>query len=194
VIDGRWAILGAIISLLGSSTYARATLLGSAEPNRVSWLMWTLAPLIAFAAEIAEHVGLQSLLTFAVGFGPLLVVIASFAGPRAFARLTRLDIVCGLLSVTALIAWAITGTGDVAIAFSVLSDLAAAIPTLRKAFREPHTESAFVFIASGIGATITLLTIAHWRLASFAFPLYIVLVDTTLATLILTPRRDRGLA
>jgi hypothetical protein len=188
VIDPRFAILGAAISVLGSATYARETLRGRTEPNRVSWLMWTLAPLIAFAAELAQHVGLESLLTFAVGLGPLLVVLASYAAPRAYARLTRLDIVCGLLSLAALIAWAVTGTGDVAIVFSIMSDLAAGIPTLRKAALAPHTESAVAFIGSAIGSIITLLAIRHWRLASFAFPLYIVAMDATLTTLILFPR------
>jgi hypothetical protein len=188
VIDPRFAILGAAISVLGSATYARETLRGRTEPNRVSWLMWTLAPLIAFAAELAQHVGLESLLTLAVGLGPLLVVLASFADPRAYARLTRLDIVCGALSLAALVAWGVTGTGDVAIAFSILSDLAAGIPTLRKAALAPHTENAVVFIGSAIGSIITLLTVGHWRLASFAFPAYIVAMDAALTTLILFPR------
>lgn len=189
MIDPHFAILGAIVSLIGSGSYARGTLRGRTQPNRVSWLMWTIAPLIAFAAEIVQHVGLESLLTFAVGVGPLMVVVASFAAPRAYARLTSLDIACGLLSLVALVAWGITGTGDVAIAFSILSDLAAAVPTLRKAVRAPHTENAVVFVASGIGSAITLLTIHAWRLASFAFPLYIVLVDVVLVTLIAAPRR-----
>ena len=191
MIDPRFAILGAIISFGGSATYALDTWRGRTQPNRVTWGMWALAPLIAFAAEITQHVGLESLLTLAVGFGPLLVVIASFADPEAYAALTRLDVVCGVLSLSALIAWGITGTGDVAIGFSVLSDFAAGIPTIRKAMRAPHTESAAGFIGSGIGAVITLLTIEHWRLATAAFPLYITLMDTTFTTLILAPRSGR---
>ncbi|HEY6396548.1 MAG TPA: hypothetical protein VIX82_03735 [Solirubrobacteraceae bacterium] len=50
-------------------------------------MLWTLTPLIAFAAERAQHVGLEALLTFAVGFGPLLVVVASFVDPRAYWKL-----------------------------------------------------------------------------------------------------------
>ncbi|HWE10969.1 MAG TPA: hypothetical protein VG325_16595 [Solirubrobacteraceae bacterium] len=193
MIDSRFALLGALITIAGSASYARDTLRGRTQPNRVSWLLWTLAPLIAFAAELAQHVGLDSLLTFAVGFGPLLVVIASYLDPQAYWRLTRVDVACGCLSLGALVAWAVTGTGDIAIVFSILSDLFGGIPTLHKAYTHPASESASAFVASGCGATITLLTIhpGAWNFANFGFPLYILAADATLSILILFPRPRR---
>ncbi len=190
MIDPHFAILAALVALTGSGGYALDTLRGRTQPNRVSWGMWAVAPLIAFAAELSEHAGYRSLLTFAVGFGPLLVIIASFLDPHAYARFTRLDILCGALSLAALGMWAVTGAGDVAIAFSILSDLWAAIPTLRKARRHPASESAKAFVFSLVGCVITLLTIkpGEWLFANYGFPVYILLIDTTLSTLILAPR------
>jgi hypothetical protein len=72
VIDARFAILAAVITVAGNAAYALDTVRGNTQPNRVSWLMWMVAPLIGFAAQVSQHVGLQSLLTFAIGFGPLL--------------------------------------------------------------------------------------------------------------------------
>ena len=198
MIDPRFAILGALITIAGSASYARDTLRGRTQPNRVSWILWTLAPLIAFAAELAQHVGLDSLLTFAVGFGPLLVVIASYLDPKAYSRLTRVDVACGCLSLAALAAWGLTGAGDVAIVFSILSDLFGGVPTLRKAYTHPASESASAFVASGCGATLTLLTIqpGAWNFANFGFPLYILAADATLSILIVfrRPRRRVGAA
>jgi hypothetical protein len=193
MIDSRFAILAAVITVAGNAVYARNTVRGRTQPNRVTWSMWTVAPLIAFAAEVTQHVGLDSILTLAVGLGPLLVVIASFLDPKAYARITPVDALCGALSVAALAAWAATGTGDVAILFSILSDFFGAVPTLRKAYRDPRTESATAFIASGVGAAITLLTIKphHWAFASFGFPAYIVVAATAIAALVLIPRPAR---
>ncbi len=192
MIDPRFAILGALITVAGSASYARDTLRGRTQPNRVSWMLWTVAPLIAFAAEVVQGVGLESLLTLAVGVGPLLVVIASFLDPNAYYRLTRFDGVCACLSLAALVAWALTGTGNIAIVFSILADLFGLIPTLRKAHRDPQTESASAFLASGCGAVITLLTVAPgaWIFANVGFPLYVLAADVTLSTILL-PRRRR---
>ena len=191
MIDPRFAILGALITVTGSPSYARDTLRGRTQPNRVTWMLWTVAPLIAFAAEVVQGVGLQSLMTLAVGVGPLLVVIASFLDARAYYRLTRFDAVCAALSVAALVAWGVTGTGDVAILFSILADFFGLVPTLRKAYREPQSESASAFLGSWSGAVITLLTISVWSFANVGFPLYILAADTTLCTLILAPRHRR---
>jgi hypothetical protein len=190
MIDSRFAILAAVITVAGNAVYARNTIRGRTQPNRVTWLMWTLAPLIAFAAEVTEHVGLDSILTLGVGLGPLLVVGASFLDPKAYARITPVDALCGALSVAALVAWAVTGTGDVAILFSILSDFFGAVPTVRKAYGDPQSESAIAFIGSGVGAGITLLTIRphEWSFANFGFPAYILLAGTTIAALVLIPR------
>jgi len=190
MIDPRFAILGALITFSGCAVYAVQTVRGRTQPNRVTWAMWTVAPLVAFAAELTEHVGLDALMTFAVGFGPLLVVGASFLDPKAYARLTRLDLACGGLSVLALVGWAVTGRGNVAICLSILADLFAATPTVRKAYREPHTESVAAFLADIVGAVITLLTIraGAWGFASAAFPAYILVGASTIAVLILMPR------
>ncbi|MGA9856518.1 MAG: hypothetical protein WBQ18_01580 [Solirubrobacteraceae bacterium] len=194
MIDPHFAILGALITLTGSVAYARDTVRGRTQPNRVTWSLWALAPMIAFAAELAQHVGLDALLTFAVGFGPLIVVIASFMDPRAYARLTGFDILCGVLSLAALVGWAVTRSGNVAILLSLLADSLGAIPTFRKALRDPASESANAFIGSAVGAAITLLTIpaARWGFASCAFPAYILVADSTLTGLILIPRRPRA--
>ncbi len=174
----------------------RDTLRGKTQPNRISWVLWALAPIIAFAAELAQHVGLAAVLTLAVGLGPLLVVVASFLDPKGYWRLTRLDVLCGGLSLAALAGWGLSGTGDVAITFSILSDLFGALPTIRKAYRRPGSESASAFVASAVGATITLLTIKprEWTFATYGFPAYVVLAGSIISALVLVPRPLPGLS
>lgn len=179
MIDPRFVVLGAVITVAGSASYARDTLRGRTQPNRVSWALWTVAPLIAFAAEVSQEIGLQALLTLAVGVGPLLVLVASLANRHAYVRLSPFDLACGALSIAALVAWLITGTGDLAILFSILADFFGAVPTVRKAYRWPRSESAGTFLASACGATITLLTIERWSFASAAFASYIVVAGTS---------------
>lgn len=184
MLDPKFVLVGAALNLTGSLGYVRSVLRGEARPNRVSWMMWALAPLIAFAAEIHEGVGLQSLMTFMVGFGPLLVVIASFVNRKSVWKLTKFDLTCGALSVAGLILWLITRHGNVAIIFSILADGTAAIPTIRKSYGHPETEHYFVFFVGAISAAITLLTIDNWTFANYGFPVYILLICLLLTGLI----------
>ena len=176
MISDKFILIGALLNIIGSATYAYNTVKGKTDPNRVTWFLWALAPLIAFSAELGDHVGLQSLMTFMVGFGPLLVFLASFINRKAYWKITRLDIACAVLSIIALVMWRITGTGTVAIWLSIAADLLAGVPTLIKSYREPETEHSDVFRNGALSAGITLLTIKQWTFANYGFPVYILLI------------------
>ncbi len=122
MINENFAYLGIIIVSLGGLTYFYKTLKGEVQPNRITWILWALAPLIAFAAQIKQGVGIQSWITFVYGFVPLLVLLASFINKKSYWKITKLDLVFGFLSLVGLILWQITGVGNVAIAFRIIAD------------------------------------------------------------------------
>jgi hypothetical protein len=184
MINQNFVIVGAIIATAGSISYLIDTLKGKVKPNRVSFLLWSLAPLIAFFAEIKQGVGIQALMTFIVGFLPLTIFISSFVNKKAVWNLTGFDLICGALSIVGLVLWFITKSGNIAIIFSILADALAAIPTVVKSFNYPETESAWPYFASTISAILTLLTVTVWNLANIAFPLYIVLITLVIFSLV----------
>jgi hypothetical protein len=184
MINQNFVILGAIIATMGSLSYLIDTIKGKVKPNRVSFLMWSLAPLIAFIAELKQGVGLQSLMTFEVGFLPLTIFIASFFNKNAKWKLTRFDLTCGILSLIGLILWYLTASGNVAIVFSILADGLAALPTIVKSFSFPETESSWTYFTGTLSAAITLLTVKVWDLANAGFPLYILIVTLVISVLV----------
>src|SRR6476659_8048954 len=100
-------LIGVVINVTGSSRYTRDTLRGTTKPNRVTYLMWGIAPLIATAAAISKGVTWAVLPVFMSGFCPLMVLLSSFANRQAFWKLGKLDYVCGAFSALALILWAL---------------------------------------------------------------------------------------
>jgi hypothetical protein len=141
-------------------------------------------PMIAFSAQIKEGVGLPALMTFMVGFGPFLVLVASLMNKNAYWKITKLDWWCGGLSVLAVVLWLFTGTGAVAIVLSIAADLLAGVPTLIKSYKDPESENHSVFRNGAISAVITMLAIQNPSFAAYAFPLYIFLICFVLYLLI----------
>ena len=184
MINENFVILGAVIGFAGVINYLIDVLKGKAKPNRVTWFLWALAPLIAFSAQIKEGVGLQSLMTFTVGFNPLLVFLASFISKKAEWKLTKFDFTCGALSLAGLTLWYFTQIGNIAIVFAILADGLAALPTVVKSYKAPESESYWVYLSAAINAGITLLVIKVWDFAHFGFPVYIFAVCVLLTVLI----------
>jgi hypothetical protein len=146
--------------------------------------MWALAPLIAFAAELHEGVGIQSLTTLMAGVCPLLVLIASFVNRQAVWQLTKFDFLCGVLSLLGLTLWLLTRHGDIAIIFSVAADALAAVPTIRKSYTHPESEGWINYLAAAFASIVTLLTIRHWTFANYGFPLYLMSVCLLITSLV----------
>ncbi|MBI3619990.1 hypothetical protein HY214_02490 [Candidatus Roizmanbacteria bacterium] len=184
MLNENFVILAALINLLGAASYIKNTIKGKVKPNRVSWGLWTAAAMIAFLAELAQGVGILSLATFMVGFGPLLIFLASFVNKKSYWKISTFDKWCGALSVVGLVLWYITKVGNIAIAFSIFADLMAGIPTLVKSYKYPETENWIAYMFSIISISIALLTIKTWTFPSYGFPLYILIFDSTAFLLI----------
>lgn len=185
MLDERLVIVGSIIAFIfGSLNYFFETLKGKTKPNKITWFIWALAPLVAFAAQIGKGVGLASFMTFVNGFGPLLIFLASFVNRKAYWKLQKSDYLCGGLAIFGLILWWFTGEGNWAIIFAILADALAGLPTIIKSYHHPETESSQLFLIMSLNAVLTLLTIKVWDFAHYAFPVYIFTICSLLYVLI----------
>jgi len=173
-------LLGALVQLIGISSYIKDTVKGKTKPNRITWIMWSIAPIIATFAAISEGVTWTIIPTFMAGFGPLLVFISSFVNKKSYWKLSKVDYICGAFSLLALILWAITSQASIAILFAILSDLTASFPTLIKAWRLPETESTAPFTAGLFAQFTALFAMKSWSFAELAFPIYLVLINIVL--------------
>lgn len=184
MLHPNFAILAAIINFAGGLSYLILTIKGKTQPNRVTWFLWALAPMIAFSAELGKGVGAEALFTFSTGFNPLLIFLASFINKHSTWKLSKLDYVYGSLSLLGLLLWQLTGEGNLAITFAIFSDGLAAVPTLIKSYHEPESESYYIFLTGMFTSLLTILSLSAWDYSHIAFPLYIFSICTVLFILI----------
>ena len=184
MISENWIYLGTAIGALGTAAYLRDTLRGTTKPNRVTWLLWAIAPLLAAAVEFDEGVGLRALPTFMVGFMPLLVFAASFVNADSVWRIRRFDYACGAVSVLGTVVWLVTRNGVLAITAAIAADFMAGLPTVHKSWTHPETETVHSYTGAAISMAIVLLTIDHWTFEVAAFPIFIVCMASVMVFLV----------
>lgn len=184
MLSEKFIILAVLISVFGGLNYLISTVKGRTKPNRVTWFLWALAPMIAFGAELNEGVGMRSLVTFMVGFNPMLIFVASFVNKKSVWKVTNFDYMCGVISIIGIVVWLITRTNSIAILFAIIADAAAAIPTIIKSYKFPETESYIGYLTGIISTGIGLLVLDEWGFSHWAFPAYIILVNSLLILLI----------
>lgn len=184
MINENFIYLALVFNVMGNFSYLKAVIQGKAKPHKVTWFLWALAPLIGFAAQFSQGVGLVSLMTFAIGFGPLLVFSASFLNKESDWKITNFDYFCGGVSMLAIILWFITKDAMLALILSIAADAIACVPTLIKSWTYPETEEYKAYLCAGISAFITTLSIQTWNFQTYAFPIWTLIICAIFVILI----------
>ena len=185
-----FAIISAIISSAGGAYYLYKTLIGQTKPNRITWLLWGLLPLIAFTAQRAQGVESLSLVTFAAALLPLLIVLASFINKKAYWKTGWRDYLVVAGAACGVVLWALTDNPNMAILFSLVADFIAGLPTILKAYRYPKTESWLAYAISAVGFGIGILAVQNYTFENYAFVVYLFIVSSLLA--FLASRKQNG--
>ncbi|HRY82252.1 MAG TPA: hypothetical protein P5232_00890 [Candidatus Moranbacteria bacterium] len=183
MIFTHWLVIaGVIVGFGGSFKYIRDTLIGETKPNRVSWLMWSLAPLISLGAALSSGGDFwANIRVFTAGFIPLIIFIISFVNPKSYWKITFFDLVCGACSAVAIIIWLVIDSPRLAIILALLGDGFAAFPTIIKAWKFPETETGLTFIAGIISVLLILPSIPVWNIENSAFQIYLLIANFSIA-------------
>src|SRR3990167_1069088 len=169
-------IVGALVNIFGSWFYIKRTLRGVTKPNRVTYIIWALAPMVAFAAAISDGVGWAALPVFISGFIPFLILLASFVNKNAYWKISRFDYACGTISILALVFWRMTGYPAVAVLLAIVSDALASLPTVIKSWRFPETEYWSWYAGAVVGAASAFFVVESFTFTIVAFPIYLIVV------------------
>ncbi len=183
MLPENFAVVGAVIGSLGGLYYLFETVVGKTQPNRITWLLWGIFPMVIFVAQRAQGVEGLSWASFVAGFTPLLIVAASFVNKKAYWKSEPRDYYLMAAAIFGIVLWAITDNPNLALLFSLLADILASIPTLIKSHRHPRSESWIAYAVSAFGFGVSLLSVQTFDFQNAAFVAYLCLLNGALAVL-----------
>lgn len=188
-----FSIIGALVASLGGLYYLYLTIRGKVQPNRVTWLLWGLFPMIIFIAQRAQGAEGVSWVTFAAGFTPLLIVTASFLNKKARWKTQPRDYALLAAALMGLALWFFTKDANLAILCTLIADIFAGIPTVIKAAKHPESENWLAYAVSVTGFIIGILSIQVFNFENAAFILTMAIMNSIIVALCLRkPTRRRA--
>jgi hypothetical protein len=167
-------------------TYFQSIWQGKTQPHAFSWLIWGVISSIGFAAQFAEGAGAGS---WARGFGALtcfvLVGISLFRGEK---NITRGDWITLIVALSAIPLWILTKTPLWSVILVCVIDTVGYLPTIRKSWTKPQSESALSYCLGSLGALLTLLAIENYTMATWLYPAVLVASNGAMAVFLLKRR------
>lgn len=160
--------LAVILSFVGYVPYLRDTVKGKTKPHIYSWLLWGFVSLIAFGLQVSKNAGAGSWVTLAVAI--VCFVIAAFALKNGKKDITKADTVFFILAWVAVVFWLIAKQPVLSVILISLVDLLGFVPTIRKSWIKPHSETLFTYILNTFRHGISILALQSYSIVTWLFP------------------------
>lgn len=175
--------IAGIIAVLAFIPYIWSVLKGRTRPSRASWLIWAVLGSSILASYHSS--GATDTIWIPVIYAIMPIIIFLLSIKYGIGGYTRLDIICLLGAVVGLIAWKLTDSPQTALYLNILVDGLGFIPTFKKAYLQPESESRLAWIIGASATLLNLLAINTWKLDIALYPIYLAVFNTIVAILLI---------
>jgi hypothetical protein len=184
-------IVGLVASLLvfvGYAPYVRDVLKGKTKPHVYTWFIWGFVTLLVFFFQYNAGGGAGSYLTLSAGLVCLLIFGLSFR--HGTKDIKKSDKIFLILALFALGLYAITDQPLLSVVLLVAVDMLGFIPTIRKSWNKPHTETLFSYSLNTFRFAIGIYALQTYTVVTWLYPVAWLLANGLFSILLIVRRRQ----
>ncbi len=182
-------VVAAILAIIGNVPYLRDVITNKIQPHPYTWLVWAIVSGVTFAGQVVKGGGIGSIPT---GIAEAFTIIIFFYSLRyGFRNIVRRDTYFLVAALLGLIPWALTRDPTLSVVTVVSIDVIAFIPTLRKTWQQPKTETPILYSMNVGRHVLTLMTLQSYNIATTLHSVAMI-VTNTLMTLFIIVRKKKA--
>lgn len=182
-----WAILSSIIAIVLFIPYFIDIFKHKTQPHMYSWLIWGLLQLIGMAAAFKGGAGYGTWALFIGSFFCLAIFALSFKyGTK---NIKRVDVYCLVGAFVALCFYLFISNPLYSAILVALIDFIAFIPTFRKGYEEPYTETMSAYSLSALANVLSLLALQYYSVTTALYLVTLFITNSTICIILITRRR-----
>lgn len=164
-----FGIIAATCSIVAETFYIPSILRHETKPNRASWIIWNITNIILLASYFS--LGARTTILLPVIYcinGFIILILAIRYGVSSW---SRLDFVAIFIAVCSLIIWFITKNPLTALLMNLVMDASGYLPTIRKSYIDPSSESLIAWSFIFLGTCFNLLAINVFSFGIIIYPI-----------------------
>lgn len=179
-----FAIVAALLAIAGNVPYLWDILKGRVKPHPYTWLVWTLVTGIVFFGQVAKGAGIGALPTAASEIFTLIIFLFSLR--YGFKQINHVDTVFLGAALAGIGVWILTNDPTWSVIIAVGIDLIAFVPTLRKTWRFPETETPLLYGSNVLRHILALFSLQTYNIATTLHSIAMITTNTAMTLMILT--------
>lgn len=180
------ALIATAIAIAGNVPYLYDILKKRVQPHPYTWLVWSIVSCVTFFGQWLKGAGVGAIPT---GTSELFTIIIFFFSLRyGFKNIVRTDTYFLIIALLGLIPWIITKDPTISVIIVVSMDVIAFIPTLRKTWRHPRTETPLLFSMNVLRHILTLFSLEAYNIATMLHSVAMIATNTLMTGFIVVQR------
>lgn len=182
-----YSIIAILLTLIGYIPYIKDTIKGKTTPHAYTWFTFGLATAFVFALQLSSGAGVGSFVTLVISISVFTIFVLSlFKGEK---NITSSDTVFLILAMVALVFWLIVKQPIVSVILLSTINILAFIPTIRKSWYKPFSETLSTYIVNASRYLIGLLALEHYNIVTYFFPLSAMIITFSFVVILITRRK-----
>lgn len=184
-------IIGSIavtLTFVAYIPYYRDILESKTHPHVYSWSLWSLLTILLVGLQIKGGAGPATWVTAAAGLLCIGVVFLSLKNGKK--DITKSDKIVALLSLMAMGFWLIADQPVVSIVLVIIADALAFIPTIRKSWYKPYSETLSLYITNALRFFLTLAAVETYTFLSTSWIVFWATGNALFSIMLIIRRRQ----
>ena len=183
IIVGYLAIF---FTFVGYIPYIKDILNGKTKPHVYSWFLWTIVSLIAFALQLSDGAGIGAYVTLAAVIVSTVIFLLSFRNGKKY--ITKFDTIFLILTLFSLATWLLAKQPVLSIILLSVTEALAFIPTVRKSWHSPHTETLSSYVTNTIRFAMAIFALQHYSIITTLYPAVWLLGNGSFSIMLISRR------
>lgn len=183
-----FGILAIIISFIGYYPYIKDTISGKTKPHLFTWFIWGISTVVTYALQVVGGAGSGSWINLFVIFICALVFILGLRNGKR--DITKIDIVFLAFSLLALFIWLVVNQPIWSIVLIVLVDMLSFIPTIRKSWNKPFSETLSLYQINTAKHGLSILALEKYTIVTWLYPLSWLFANAFFSTYLIIRRKQ----
>lgn len=184
------ALAAAALAVAGNLPYLIDIVKGRVQPHPYTWFVWSIVSGVTFFGQVAGGAGYA-----AIAFGAseiFTIIIFLYSLRYGFKEIPKADTYFLIAALLGIVPWLVTKDPTWSVIIMVTIDLIAFVPTLKKAWRRPRTETPILYSSNVVRHSLALFALSSYNIATMLHSIAMIVTNTMMTLFIVLRRKQQG--
>lgn len=182
------SFVAVFLTIVGYIPYLRDTFKKKTIPHVYSWFVWATVTAIAYFLQVSAGAGVGSWVTLAVAVIAYIIFILGLRNGKK--DITRSDTVFFVLAIVAIFLWLVVKQPVLSVILVSAIDILGFIPTVRKSWSKPQSETLFTYELNAFRHGLSLLALQQYNIITWLYPASWALANLLFSIMLVVRRRQ----